>query len=695
MAIATCFKHPLIILYGFFLLLSSMVSPMSETDALLQFKNSLQNVDALKSWMPGSAPCIGDAPWVGIVCFDGIVTGLRLEGMGLTGKIDINSLSKLPTLRTISIMNNKFTGNIPEFNRLSALKAIYLSGNQFSGEIPTDYFATVESMKKVFLSNNQFTGEIPASLAKLRNLLELHLEDNQFTGAIPPDLKQPPLVSFNVSNNRLAGQIPAGLLAFNSSSFNGNSEICGQSVGRDCVETHADVVVVPSDDHQPPKGPTILDLQPPKQDANSNIVATAATVSVVIFSLAVVVIFVTRRKDEEEEEEGIVDHGAALGNQDVNEGDEVKVEVASSGGCVSSRKESSSNSGRRSTSSKKGGSSHGKGGTGGGTGIGDLVIVNDEKGVFGLADLMKAAAEVLGNGGTGSAYKATMANGVAVVVKRMKEMNKVGKESFDEELRKLAGLKHWNILPPLAYHYRKEEKLVVYEYISKGSLLYLLHGGDRGSSRAQLDWPARLKIILGVTRGMCYLHRELSSYGLPHGNLKSSNILINEDNSPMISEYGFSSLINTNHLTQALFAYKSPEALLVQNDQILVTSKSDVYCLGVVILEIVTGKYPSQYLIASNKSGGIDVVQWVASAIAEDREAELLDPEAAASCENAKDQMVQFLRIGLACADANPDSRPDMTEVLRRMEEISGQQDQTSHDGRTIQMLPSLRDGIC
>lgn len=117
-----------------------------------------------------------------------------------------------------------------------------------------------------------------------------------------------------------------------------------------------------------------------------------------------------------------------------------------------------------------------KSGGGGGGGGTDLIMVNEDKGVFGVADLMKAAAEVLGNGGLGSAYKVVMPTGVALAVKRMREMNRSGKEAFDSEMRRYGAFRHKNVLPPLAYLYRREEKLIVSEYVSKGSLLYILHG---------------------------------------------------------------------------------------------------------------------------------------------------------------------------------------------------------------------------
>ena len=125
---------------------------------------------------------------------------------------------------------------------------------------------------------------------------------------------------------------------------------------------------------------------------------------------------------------------------------------------------------------RRGGGDSRRGSKQGKAGMTDLVVINDERGTFGMADLMKAAAEVLGNGGLGSAYKAVMSNGLSVVVKRMREMNKIGKDGFDAEMRRLGRLRHQNILTPLAYHYRREEKLVVSEYVPKGSLLYVLHG---------------------------------------------------------------------------------------------------------------------------------------------------------------------------------------------------------------------------
>lgn len=207
--------------------------------------------------------------------------------------------------------------------------------------------------------------------------------------------------------------------------------------------------------------------------------------------------------------------------------------------------------------------------------------------------------------------------------------------------------------------------------------------GDRGPSHAALDWPARLKIIKGISRGLSYLHDQLASSELPHGNLKSSNVLLGPNNEPLLADYGFKQLLNTSNALQALFACKAPEAAQYG----MVSPKCDVYCLGILILEILMGKFPSQYL--HNGKGGTDVVEWVTSAIAERREVELLDPEIASSTDSIN-EMEKLLHIGAACTEANPELRLDMEGAARRIEEVRVEGD---HDARATQVFPSLRDG--
>ncbi|XP_022756415.1 pollen receptor-like kinase 3 [Durio zibethinus] len=610
-----------------FLTLPTLCFSLSDEDILITLKKSFTQGD-LNSWIPGSSPCL--KKWVGVMCSGETIIGLHLTGLRLSGSVDVQALLQLRGLRTISLVRNSFTGPIPEFNKLGTLRAVYLSNNQFSGEIPNNYFTSMGSLKKVWLNENKFTGNIPDSLMQLPHLVEIHLEGNQFSGTIP-SLKYPNVVtSLNLTHNNLKGEIPESFSKFKASIFEGNVGLCGKPLEIDCDKVNQSEASNPSGENQ-------------GSDSNAKVAIAITTLVVLLFFVIASIISARRRRD---------DDFSILSREPLRE-EVLQVQVPES-----TRRKPAESSRRSSSDSKRGSSQQANK-----NGMLELVMVNDDKGAFGLQDLMKAAAEVLGNGGLGSAYKAVMANGLAVVVKRMRELNKLGKDGFDVEMRRFGKLRHPNILTPLAYHFRREEKLIVSEYMPKGSLLYVLHG-DRGIIHADLNWPTRLKIIQGIAHGLSFIHTEFATYEVPHGNLKSSNVLLTENYDPLLSDYAFQPLINASNAAQGLFAYKSPEYL--QHQQ--VSPKSDVYCLGLVILEIMTGKFPSQYL--SNGKGGIDIVQWVQTSISENQVEELIDPEIANDT-GSVNQMRQLLQIGAACTESNPDQRLDMKEAINRIQEVN------------------------
>ncbi|KVI05822.1 pollen receptor-like kinase 3 [Cynara cardunculus var. scolymus] len=602
-------------------------SAMNDAEALLKIKQSLHDSQFLDSWKNGTQPCDEVIRWVGVVCGKGIVTTLRLRSMNLSGDIDMSALSQLQGLRVLNLVNNSFSGPIPEFNKLGALKAIYVSMNNFSGEIPSGFFTKMVSLKKIWFDKNNFTGPIPSSLAQLPRLLELHLNSNNFTGLIP-SIGQQSLESLNLSSNNLYGDIPSSLSRFDVSCFEGNPGLCGQKFGKLC----ASVVPTPPPPSEPP------------QKSLKIAYALMGLSGFILASMLVGIYLLVQKRKREERDQMCTEKRNFDGNI---------------GLCISSigrKEEDGSGSGtgkcmggRRSPRKTKG--------------FGDLMMLNNTgKPVFGLSDLMKAGAEVLGNGSLGSSYKAKLSNGLILVVKRLKEMNKMDSDDFKTEMTRLGGLKHPNILAPLACHYQKDEKLLIYEYIPKGSLLYLLHG-DRGESHANLNWPTRLKIIQGIVLGMSYIHTELATLALPHGNLKSSNVLIGPDNEPLVVDYGLISIIERNHAASVLMGYQAPEAVESRS----ISPKCDVYSLGVIVLEILTGKFPSQY--HKNNKGGTDVVRWVKSAIEEKREVELLDP-GISEHRSCIGEMQKLLHIGADCTESNPEKRVDIREAIRRIDEI-------------------------
>lgn len=201
---------------------------------------------------------------------------------------------------------------------------------------------------------------------------------------------------------------------------------------------------------------------------------------------------------------------------------------------------------------------------------------------------------------------------------------------------------------------------------SQNSLLAeILMTENRGYQRETiLDWNARLSIIKEIAEGVNFLHQCLPSHKMvPHGNLKSSNILIQRENHichVKITDYGFSPLVLS---LEQLAVGKTPE--FSQGKKL--TRKADVYCFGIVPLEIITGKEPAQVDASAD-----DLSNWVRSAVNNDWSTDILDVEIVAEREGY-DGMLKLTEIALECTDMEPENRPAMSQVLARIQAIEFQ----------------------
>lgn len=179
-----------------------------------------------------------------------------------------------------------------------------------------------------------------------------------------------------------------------------------------------------------------------------------------------------------------------------------------------------------------------------------------------------------------------------------------------------------------------------------------------------MDWPTRLKVIKGVARGLAHLYKEFPNLTLPHGHLKSSNVLLDKNFEPVLSDYALAPVINKTHAHQFMIAYKSPEFSNSDNT----TKKTDVWSLGILILELLTGKFPANYL-QQVKGANADLATWVSSVVREEWTGEVFDKYMKGT-RNGEGEMLKLLKIGMDCCEWNLEKRLGLKEAVARIDAV-------------------------
>ncbi|KAL2542167.1 putative inactive receptor kinase [Abeliophyllum distichum] len=271
---------------------------------------------------------------------------------------------------------------------------------------------------------------------------------------------------------------------------------------------------------------------------------------------------------------------------------------------------------------------------------------------FDLRDMLGASAEVLGSGTFRNSYKATLENGITIMVKRLKGVN-VTSQAFLQQIEVIGRMRHENVAALMAYYCLNDEILMVYDYYGQGSVFDILHGQNQIS----LDWETRLRIAVGAARGIAHIHTQ-AGQKLIHGNVKASNIFVNAQQYGCVSDGGLTTLTGQTTLPATRSAgYHAPEVA----DNKKFSQASDVYSFGIVLFELLTGKVPTHS--ASADDGMVNgLVRWVNFAIRNDWTSEVFDVELLA---------VQSLQIAMSCVESVPENRPKMSEVVKMLEDIS------------------------
>ncbi|KAL3651000.1 LRR receptor-like serine/threonine-protein kinase FEI 2 [Castilleja foliolosa] len=536
---------------------------------------------------------------IAIINSDEILRQWRPEDEDPCGWKGVKCDFKSKRVTALSLPNHKLSGPISsEIGKLESLQFLALHDNNLYGTIPSE-LGNCTQLQSLFLQGNYLSGLVPSELGNLSQLEFLDLSSNSLSGSIPGSLgKLSKLSTFNVSTNFLVGPIPSDGALAN---FQSDSFVGNRELCGKQIQMCNNSVGGSSASSQP-SGSGLLQT---KKDSGKLLISALATVGVLLLVALMCFwgCYMYKR----------------LGK---NDGKGLAVDVSGGASVVMFH--------------------------------GDLP--------YSSKDIIKKLENlnedhVIGAGGFGTVYKLEMDDGSIFALKKIVKVNGGFDRFFERELAILGSIKHKYLVNLRGYCNSPTSKLLIYDFLSGGSLDEALH--EKGE---QLDWETRLNIILGAAKGLAYLHHDCSPR-IIHRDIKSSNILLDGNFDARVSDFGLAKLLEDeeSHITTIVagtFGYLAPEYM--QSGR--ATEKTDVYSFGVLVLEIVNGKRPTD---ASFIEKGLNIVGWLNYLVSENRQREILDP----LCEGVEtDSLDAILSIAIQCVSSGPEDRPTMHRVVQVLE---------------------------
>ncbi|CAL4916455.1 unnamed protein product [Urochloa decumbens] len=688
-------------------ILVSAATDANDVTALNTLFTSLNSPGQLQGWKASSGdPC--SESWQGITCSGSSVTAIKLPGLGLSGNLGYNmntmdSLVELDMsqnslgggqqiqynlpnkkLERLNLAGNQFSGAVPySISTMPKLQYLNLNHNQLSGDI-TDIFSNLPSLTTVDLSSNSLTGNLPQSFTSLSSLKTLYLQNNQLTGSINV-LANLPLDDLNVANNRFTGWIPNELKKINSLQTDGNSWSTGSAP--------------PPPPFTAPPHSRSNRRKSPGQHSNGNNnsssggssgIGAGAIAGIIVSVLvigAVVAFFLIKRKQRKGAIPELYEQRQPFNSFPSNEVKEMKpiqeattVEVESlpSPAAVSLKPPPKIERNQSFDDDD----------------IASKPVVKKSNAapvkatVYSVADLQMATDSfnmdnLIGEGTFGRVYRAQFSDTKVLAVKKLNStvLPSQSSDDFYELVSNISKLHHPNLSELVGYCMEHGQHLLVFDFYRNGSLHDMLHLSDEYNK--PLSWNSRVKIALGSARALEHLH-EICSPSIIHKNFKSSNILLDTELNPHISDAGLSNFVPDAEFQGS--GYGAPEVDMTGQ----YTLKSDVYSFGVVMLELLTGRKPFD---SSRPRSEQSLVRWATPQLHDiDALDRMVDP-ALKGLYPAK-SLSRFADVVALCVQPEPEFRPPMSEVVQALVRLVQRANMTRRmlDGEEASRRPDDQD---
>ncbi|XP_017219852.1 protein NSP-INTERACTING KINASE 1 isoform X2 [Daucus carota subsp. sativus] len=474
------------------------------------------------------------------------------------------------------------------------------------------------NLQIILLQNNNISGVIPVDLGRLRKLHTLDLSDNHFSGEIPYSLSHLKSLQYmRLNNNTLSGEIPGSLanmtrltvvdLSFNnlsapvprfpSKKFNilGNPLICPTGTEPECYGTTLMPMSMPLNKTR------TYSNRSKSHKLSIAIGSSVGCILVFIFAVGLLLWWRQRHNQRTFSDEKERHHEEA---------------------CLGNLKKFS---------------------------FRELQIATNNF----------SSKNILGKGGFGHVYKGCLQDGTLVAVKRLNDGSTAGGErQFQTEVEMISLAVHRNLLGLYGFCMTSTEKLLVYPFMSNGSV------ASRLKAKPVLNWDVRKRIALGAARGLLYLHEQCDPK-IIHRDVKAANILLDDYYEAVVGDFGLAKLMNhqDSHVTTAVrgtVGHIAPEYLSTGQS----SEKTDVFGFGILLLELITGHGALEFGKAANQKGAI--LDWVKKIYQEKKLDVLVDKDLKNNYDTV--ELEELVKVAFLCTQYLPGLRPKMSEVVRMLE---------------------------